>query len=115
MKKIVLFGFTGELMCFAHALFNADQMLEKGWQTKIVLEGRAAGLIPALEAETNPFLNLYKKLKDRGDVISVCQACANKMGTLDAAKEAGLKLDASLLGHPSMAEFIEKGYEIVTI
>lgn len=115
MKKIAIFGFTGELMCFAHALFNADEMISKGWDVKVILEGQSVKLIPALESENNPFKAIYLKLKDTADVLSVCQACANKMGTLEQAKELGLKIDNSLLGHPSMLEYIEKGYEIVTI
>ncbi|HAK45632.1 MAG TPA: cytoplasmic protein [Spirochaeta sp.] len=115
MKKIAIFGFTGELMCFAHALINADEMISKGWDVRVVLEGTSTKLIPALESDENPFRAVYTKLKNSDDVISVCQACANKMGTLDLAREIGLKLDNSLLGHPSMHEYIEKGYEIVTI
>ena len=115
MKKIAIFGFSGELMCFAHALFNADEMISKGYEVKIIIEGQATGLIPILESEKNPFKDLYLKLKDIPGLISVCQACANKMGTLNDAKERGLSLDASLLGHPSIYSYIEKGYEIVTI
>ena len=115
MKKIAFFGFTDELMCFAHALFNADEMLSKGWDVKVVLEGRSTKLVSVLETENNPFRDIYLKLKASDDVVSVCQACANKMGTLSDAKELGLKLDNSLLGHPSIHDYMSRGYEIITI
>ncbi len=115
MNKIAIFGFTGELMCFGHALFNAKQMLDKGWDVRLVLEGQSAGLISVLDTENNPFREIWLKLKNTEDVVSVCQACANKMGTLDTARQQGLKIDNSLLGHPSMSEYIEKGYKIITV
>ena len=115
MKKIAIFGFTGELMCFAHALFNAEEMIGKGWDVKVILEGQSTGLIPMLDSENNPFQKIWTSLRDESTVISVCQACANKMGTLDEARKQNLRLDNSLLGHPSISEYIEKGYEIVTI
>ena len=102
-------------MCFAHALFNADEMISKGWDVRIILEGQSTKLIPALESENNPFQELYLKLKAMPEVISVCQACANKMGTLPQVRELGMKLDNSLLGHPSIMEYMDKGYEIITI
>ncbi len=115
MKKIAFFGFTGELMCFAHALFNADEMITNGWEVKVVLEGQSTGLIPILDDEKNPFRSLYIKLRNMTDTVSVCQACANKMGTLENAKYQNLKLENNLLGHPSIKDYIDKGYQIVTI
>ncbi|MDC7226924.1 MAG: hypothetical protein PQJ61_09190 [Spirochaetales bacterium] len=114
MKKIAFFGFTGELMCFAHALFNADEMISRGWDVKVIIEGQSTKLIPVLESDQNPFKAIWLKLKDAG-VISVCRACANKMGTLNEAAELGLEIDADLLGHPSISKYIGNGYEIVTI
>ena len=114
MKKIAFFGFTPELMCFAHALFNAEEMIAKGWEVKVIVEGQSTALIPILGTDKNPFAGIYDKLKKLG-VISVCRACANKMGTLEAAVEQKLPLDASLLGHPSIHSYITEGYEIITI
>jgi hypothetical protein len=42
------------MMCFAHALFNADEMISKGYEVRIVLEGQSTGLIPALASEIIP-------------------------------------------------------------
>ncbi len=115
MKKIAFFGFTGELMCFAHILFNAEQMLSEGYEVKIIIEGRSTSLLPALDSESNPFLKIYSRLKENTELISVCQACANKMGTLEYAKQHGYTLESSLYGHPSILDYQNKGYEIITV
>jgi len=45
MKKVALFAFNGELMCFIHVLLNALDMNERGHQVKIVIEGAATSVV----------------------------------------------------------------------
>ena len=114
MKKIVLFAFNGDFMCFVHVLLNALDMKRKGHEVKIVIEGSATKLIPELKKKGNPMYTLYQKTKDSGLIEGVCKACSNKMGTLGAAKEEGFKLLDDMSGHPGIADYIEKGFEIIT-
>ena len=114
MKKIVLFAFNGDFMCFIHVLLNALDMNEKGHEVKIVIEGSATKLIPELEKKGNPMHTLFQKTKDSGLIDGTCKACSNKMGTLEAAKTEGFKLLDDMNGHPGIAGYIEKGFEIIT-
>ncbi len=45
MKKLALFAFNGDPMCFIHILLNALDMKEKGFDGKIIIEGSATKLI----------------------------------------------------------------------
>jgi hypothetical protein len=36
------------------------------------------------------------------------------MGSLDSAKEQGLTIVGDMMGHPSLAQYIDDGYEIIT-
>jgi hypothetical protein len=47
-------------------------------------------------------------------VAGVCKACSNKLGTLEAAKEQGLFILDDMSGHPSIAVYQDKGYQIIT-
>ena len=114
MKKIVLFAFNGDFMCFIHVLLNALDMNEKRHEVKIVIEGSATKLIPELKNKGNPMYALYQKTKDFGLIDGVCRACSNKMGTIEEAKEEGFKLLDDMNGHPGMAGYIEKGFEVIT-
>ncbi len=114
MKKMALFVFNGDPMCFIHVLLNALDMQEKGYDAKIMVEGAATGLIPELERSDNPLHGLWEKVRNAGLVEGVCQACAKKMGTLDAARAAGLTLLADIAGHPSMARYRDEGFEIIS-
>ena len=114
MKKIALFVFNGDPMCFIHVLLNALDMKDKGYDGKIVIEGAATKLIPELTKKDNPLHKLWEKAKSDGLVHGVCRACSNKMGTLEAAKDQGLAFLYEMTGHPSMASFREEGFEIVS-
>ena len=114
MKKLALFVFNGDPMCFIHVLLNALDMKEKGIDSKIVIEGSATSLLPELAKPDNPLHRLWEEVKLAGLVEGVCKACSNKMGTLEAAKEQGLMLLDEMSGHPSMARYRENGFEIVS-
>lgn len=114
MKKIALFAFNGELMCFVHVLLNAIDMHENGYEVKVILEGSATKLIAELSDTEKPFSILYHTVKDLGLFDCVCKACASKMGSLPAAQEQKLMLCDDMSGHPSVRRYIEQGYEIIT-
>ena len=114
MKKVALFAFNGEPMCFIHVLLNALDMNDKGYEVKIIIEGSATKLVPELTKEDNPMHRLYEKAKGLDLIDGACKACSNKMGTLEAAKAQGLRLLDEMTGHPSMARYREEGFEIIT-
>ena len=115
MRKIALFAFNGEPMCFAHVLLNAFDLIEKGWDARIIMEGSATRLVKDLhEDETLPFSKLYKKAVVSNLVDAVCDACSQKMGSKESALEQGLNLVGEMKGHPSIARYLDEGYEIMT-
>jgi hypothetical protein len=97
MKKIALFVFNGDPMCFIHVLLNALDMKQKEY-----------------DAKGHPLHQLWKKARGEGLIEGVCKACASKMETITAAKAQGLPLLEDMLGHPAMARYHEAGYEIIT-
>lgn len=114
MKKVALFAFNGELMCFMHVLLNAIDMNERGYEVKIVIEGSATKLVPELAKEDSPMHRLYEKAKGLDLIDGVCKACSNKMGTIEAVKVEGLRLLDEMTGHPSIARYKEEGFEVIT-
>jgi hypothetical protein len=114
MKKIALFAFNGELMCFVHVLLNALDMKEQGFEVKIVIEGSATKLIPDFGVEGNLLNGPYNKVRAENLIDGVCKACATKMGTAEDAKTMGLALLGDMWGHPSMAKYLKEGYEVIT-
>jgi hypothetical protein len=114
MRKMVLFVFNGDPMCFIHVLLNALDMKARGDEGGIVVEGAATKLIAELTKDENPLHALWEKVKDAGLVEGVCKACAQKMGTLQSAQDQGLTLLDEMNGHPSMARYRAEGHELIT-
>ena len=114
MKKIVLFAFNGDSMCFIHVLLNALDMNHKGYEVKIVIEGAATKLVPDLVKEGAPLNPLYRKVKELGLIEGACKACSNKMGALEAVTGEEISLLDDMSGHPSMAHYMEQGFQVIT-
>ena len=66
MKKIALFVFNGDPMCFIHVLLNALDMKQKGYEARIIIEGAATQLIPELEKKGHPLHQLWKQARAEG-------------------------------------------------
>jgi hypothetical protein len=114
MKKAALFVFNGDPMCFIHVLLNALDLKQKGWEAGIVIEGAATRLIPELAKEDHPLQGLWLKARAAGLVDGACRACSQKMGTAEAARAQGLALLDDMNGHPGMAGYRDRGYEVIT-
>lgn len=127
MRKLALFAFNGDPMCFIHVLINALDLKEKGHVVALVVEGSATKLVkllsggPGLEdfRANNPTMyqmlaDNFRAVQDAGLISCVCQACAKQMGALEDAKQVSLPLCFDLKGHPSMSQYIEAGYEIIS-
>jgi hypothetical protein len=112
-KKIAVFAFNGEPICFIHALMNSIEMKEKGYDVKLIIEGAATRLVKEAMGDKKPFTDLYEKAKNSGLIDCVCKACAAKMESLESAKEQNLVLCDEMFGHPSMTRYLEEGYEII--
>lgn len=114
MKRIVLFAFNGDPMCFVHVLLNALSMDSQGYHVKIVIEGSATKLIPQLIDAGNPLHGLFEKAEKSGIIAGACKACSQKMDVLDVVRERGLELLDDMNGHPGMYHFLEDGFEVIT-
>ena len=110
-KKFALFAFN---MCFIHVIINALEMLGKGYDVKVIVEGSATKLAHEFENKSNPFYKQYTDLKNSGLIDCFCKACSNKMGSLEDVQRIGFPTCSELMGHPSMARYIEQGYTIIT-
>ena len=115
MRKIAIFAFKGNPICFVHVLLNAMDLHDKGADVKIVLEGEAIGLIKELRKAAPPLHKLYSKTKDLSLIHAVCRACAVKMESLQVVEEEGFRVADDMSGHAGMAPYLEEGYEIITL
>ncbi len=113
-KPVVLFAFRGDPMCFIHVLLNALDLHEKGREGLIVLEGETVKLVDEMR-KPDAFLNpLYLKAKTAGLITGACRACSAKLGAKAAIEAEGIPFIGAMAGHPAMADYLDKGYEVIT-
>ena len=113
-EKFALFAFNGEATCFVHVLLNGLDLKARGQEVKIIIKGAACGLIPQVAESDYPLHQLYVKAREAGLMGGICQACAQKMGGLDAAQTQGFTILEDMSGHAGMASSILEGYRIIT-
>jgi len=114
MKKIALFAYNGEIVCFSHVMLYALDFFQKGYEVNVVIEGSATGLIKDLLKPDSPFHELYLEVKKNQLIGGICQACSAKMGTLGEARKQGLPIVGELNGHPSLERYVQAGFRIFT-
>ena len=112
MKKIALYAFKGEKMCFMHVLLNAVDMSSKDIEVKIVIEGEAVKLVEQFIKSKNP---LFSKANRMGVIDCVCKACSVKFGVLEYNEKSGIRLSGEMNGHPPMESYLKDGFEIITL
>lgn len=114
-RKVAIFAFKGDPMCFAHALLNTLDMKTKGYDVKLVIEGTATQQIKDLVDASKPFADLYAKVREQNLIDCVCRACSSKMETLSEAEAQELPICDEMSGHPAMVKYIEAGYQVITL
>lgn len=114
-KKVAVVAMTGEMACFMHLMLNGLDMVERGFDVKIIIEGKATGLIKDFAGSEKSYDTMYAKIREADIIDCVCRACAKTTGALEAADEQGLPICDEMSGHPSLARYIETGYQIITM
>lgn len=111
MKKVALFVFRGDPLCFIHVMLNSLDMASKGYDVKVILEGESVKLVEQMQTSGN---KLFAQMEEQGLIDCVCKACSAKMGVLEYNQKSGLRLADEMSGHPAMASYIVQGYSIIT-
>jgi len=112
MEKILLYGMTGEKMCFLHVLMNAIDLANAGREVRIVFEGASVKLVSTLEDENNP---LYRKAKELGLIAGICLACSRMMGVYEKNLASDLPFLEDMNGHAGMKPFLDRGYQVISM
>lgn len=112
MKKILFYAMTGEKMCFQHILLNAVDLHEAGVEVGIIFEGASVKLPVVFEEEKNP---IYLKAKEAGLIKGICLACSKVMDVFEQNEKTGLPMLGDMKGHAGMKEYVENGFEIISM
>jgi hypothetical protein len=115
MKKVAIFVFNHEKMCFMHVLLYALELNKKNYEVKLIIEGMATKTIKELYEDGKSHLaKKYLEVKEKNLIEGVCLACSKATGSYEDLKKQNLKFLDELEGHPSLENYISQNYEIIS-
>jgi hypothetical protein len=100
-----------------HALLYTRELKEHGHDVVLVFDG--AGTEWAEEwtkpDSTNKLTPMYRELSKLGVTEIICDFCAGAFQVKDALKGRKVELTGEFQGHPSIAKWADKGYQLVIL
>ncbi len=100
-----------------HALLYTMELKEHGHEVVLVLDG--AGTEWAEEwtraDSTHKLAPVYRKLRKMGITEVICDFCAGAFHVKEALKERNAPLLAEYEGHPSVAKWADRGYQLIVL
>jgi len=100
-----------------HALLYSKELKEHGHDIVLLFDG--AGTEWAAEWSkpdtTDHLAPMYKELREAGVANIICDFCANAFQGKSSLEENKVPLTAEYKGHPSIAKWADKGYQIIIL
>ena len=108
-NKFAIFAFRGEKPCVLHAILNCADMRERGMDALIILEGGSVKLLEQMYNDQFPLS--WKEIKPLIDCA--CLGCSKMFQVDELARVAGVRLEGGMSQHVSMADYIQKDYQVI--
>ncbi len=100
-----------------HAILYAKELQEHGHEVVLIFDG--AGTTWAEEFSNpksdSPYRPLYEELKQAGAISIVCDYCASAFKVKAALADRNESLVGEYAGHPSIAKWVDVGYQVMIL
>ncbi len=116
MNKVAIVVLAGtesheSLGRIVNALELAKELQDHDDEVKIIFDGAGTEWIPELEDIEHDAHPLYNAVKQ--NIYGACRFCAKAFGVFKEIKESEIDLLDEYDQHPSLRNFITKGYQII--
>lgn len=100
-----------------HALLYAKELREHGHRVLLLFDGAGTHWVEELTRPEgkNPLIPAYMELAKTGIVQVICDYCASSFKVKDQLEERDLPLVGEYEGHPSIAELVDDGYQLLVL
>ncbi len=96
----------------ANALTAAKEFKEEGHEVNLVFDGAGTKWVGELSDPEHKYHKHFESVKDK--VEGACAYCARAFGVKDEVQESGVELLGDFEGHPSIANLVSQGYQVIT-
>jgi len=102
-----------------HALIYTKELHERQHDVRLVFDGASTEWLARWDEPSNEddqrMGAIFEGLKASEVVYMVCDFCAGSFGVRDTLATHGEPLTGEYLNHPSIAELVESGYQLLTL
>jgi len=100
-----------------HALLYSKELKEHGHEVVLLFDGAGTEWIAEWSKpdSTDKLAPMYKELREAGVTQVICDFCANAFQVKANLEENKVPLTAEYKGHPSIAQWADKGYELIIL
>jgi hypothetical protein len=100
-----------------HAFLYAKELKEHGHEVVLIFDGAGTEWAEELSNPESPskLKPMYEQLKQAGITEIICDFCAGAFAVKDRLSQRQLPLVAEYEGHPSIAKWVDDGYEILIL
>ncbi|MGC8539667.1 MAG: DsrE family protein [Phycisphaerae bacterium] len=96
----------------ANALATVMEFDESGDEVALVFDGAGTRWVGVLSNPDHKYHGAFEGVRHR--VAAVCAYCANAFGVADQIRTAELPLTSEFRGHPSIRQFVNDGYQVIS-
>ena len=100
-----------------HALLYSMELKEHGHEVVLIFDGAGTVWVEewTKEGSTNKLTPVYNKLRSTGVTEVICDYCAQAFEVKSALNERKRELTSGYEGHPSIAKWANKGFQLVIL
>lgn len=100
-----------------HALLYSKELKEHGHEVALVFDGAGTEWVEEWTnpESTNKLKPMYEELRKSGITEIICDFCAGAFQNKEKLQERKTSLTAEYQGHPSIAKWADRGYQIVVL
>ena len=100
-----------------HALLYSKELKEHGYEVVLLFDGAGTEWIAEWSKpdSTDKLAPMYKELREAGVTNVICDFCSNAFQVKKELEDDKVPLTAEYKGHPSIAKWADKGYQIIIL
>ncbi len=104
-----------QLARIVHGFWYADSLRERHHQVEVIFDGAGTQGLASLLEPGHKYGHLVAKSLETGVLKGTCQYCAGAFQVARTLADAGIPQIDGGAGHPDIGQYVDDGYEVLTL
>lgn len=104
-----------QLARIVHSFWYADQLRARNHGAEVVFDGAGTQGLASLLEPGHKYGHLVTKALETGVLKGACPYCARAYQVKEALDRASIPFLDSATEHPDIGQFVDEGYEVITL